>query len=145
MNNDNEKYNQILATFLKSQNLGDAPLKIHQLIQTDLDGDGSPEIIINAINTARKMDRKGEYSIVLVEREVNGERVVETVQNEITLEDSDLPVVLWENTIAAIADIDADGKMEIIMYGRYFHGQGWDLVNNKNRGAERPVICGCGG
>ncbi len=145
MNTDNEKYRHVLATFLESQKLKDVPLKIHQLIRTDLDGDGKHEIIINAINTARVLDRKGEYSIVLVVRDVNGHSVVETVQNEVTLEDSDLPVVLWENTIAAIADIDADGKMEIIMYGQFFHGQGWDMVRSKKISAERPVICGCGG
>ena len=145
MDSTNEKYLKILATFLKSQKLGDAPVKIHQLIRTDLDGDGNSEIIINAINTARDLDRKGEYSIVLVVREVNGKTVVETVQNEITLKDSDLPAVLWENTIAAIADIDADGKMEIIMFGQFFHGQGWDLVRARKLSAERPILCGCGG
>lgn len=145
MNTDNEKYRQVLATFLKSQNLSEAPLKIHQLIRTDLDGDGKHEIIINAINTARNLDRKGEYSIVLVEREIDQKRVVETIQSEITLEDSDLPVVLWENTIAAIADIDGDGHMEIIMFGQFFHGQGWDLVTHKNLTTQRPVLCGCGG
>jgi len=145
MNIDNEKYSKILSTYLESQKLKEAPVKIHQLIRTDLNGDGKHEIIINAINTKRVLDRKGEYSIVLVVREGNGKPVVEAIQSEITLEDSDLPVVLWENTIAAIADIDADGKMEIIMYGQFYHGQGWDLVRSKNLTQERPIICGCGG
>jgi len=145
MDTKNEEYSKVLDTFLKGQKLEDAPVKIQQLIRTDLDGDGKPEIIINAINTARAMDRKGEYSVVLVVRDKQGKQVVEAVQKEVTLEDSDLPVVLWENTIAAIADIDADGTMEIIMFGQFYHGQGWDLVSNKNLTSERPVLCGCGG
>ncbi len=145
MSNDDEKYTGVLASFLERQKLKDAPIKIHQLIRTDLDGDGKFEVIINAINTARNLDRKGEYSIVLVVREVDGKTEIETIQNEVTLEDSDYPAVLWENTIAAIADIDGDGKMEIIMYGQFYHGQGWDLVKTGDGPAERPIICGCGG
>ncbi len=145
LNNDDEKYTRVLASFLERQKLKDAPIKIHQLIRTDLDGDGKFEVIINAINTARDLDRKGEYSIVLVVREVDGKAEIETIQNEVTLEDSDFPAVLWENTIAAIADIDGDGKMEIIMYGQFYHGQGWDLVTSGSGLAERPIICGCGG
>ncbi len=145
MNNDDEKYTRVLASFLERQKLKDAPIKIHQLIRTDLEGDGKFEVIINAINTARDLDRKGEYSIVLVVREVDGKTEIETIQNELTLEDSDFPAVLWENTIAAIADIDGDGKMEIIMYGQFYHGQGWDLVRSGDGLAERPIICGCGG
>lgn len=145
MNPHNEKYSKVLATFLEGQNLPNVPLKIHQLIRTDLDGDGIDEVIINAINTERNLDRKGEYSIVLVARVINGKSSVEAIQNEITLEDSDLPVVLWENTIAAIVDVDGNGTMEIIMYGQFFHGQGWDLVVSNELSAERPVICGCGG
>jgi len=145
MANDDEKYIRVLASFLERQKLKDAPIKIHQLIRTDLDGDGKSEVIINAINTARDLDRKGEYSIVLVVREVDGKTEIETIQNEVTLEDSDFPAVLWENTIAAITDIDGDGKMEIIMYGQFYHGQGWDLVRSGDGLAERPIICGCGG
>ncbi len=145
MNTDDAKYSKILATFLKAQKLDDAPIKITQLIRTDLEGDGSNEILINAINTERGQDRKNEYSIVLIVREVNGKQVIEAIQNEITLEDSDLPAALWENTIAAIADVNADGKMEIMMFGQFYHGQGWDLVTDKNFSSERPVICGCGG
>jgi len=145
MNNEDEKYTKVLASFLAQQKLKGAPIKIHQLIRTDLDGDGNFEVIINAINTARDLDRKGEYSIVLVVREVDGKTEIETIQNEVTLEDSDFPAVLWENTIAAIADTDADGKMEIIMYGQFYHGQGWDLVRSGDGLAERPIICGCGG
>ncbi len=145
MNTDNAKYSKILATFLKAQKLGDAPVKIKQLIRTDLEGDGSDEVIINAINTERGQDRKNEYSIVLIVRNVNGKQVVEAIQNEITLEDSDLPAALWENTIAAIADVNGDGKMEIMMFGQFYHGQGWDLITDQNFSSERPVICGCGG
>jgi len=145
MTPDNAKYSRVVATFLKAQKLGDAPVKIKQLIRTDLEGDGSYEVIINAINTERGQDRKDEYSIVLIVREVDGKQVVEAIQNEITLEDSDLPAALWENTIAAIADINGDGKMEIMMFGQFYHGQGWDIVTDKNLSGERPVICGCGG
>jgi hypothetical protein len=145
MNTDNEKYSKVLATFLNGQKLGDAPVKIKQLIRTDLEGDGNYEVIINAINTERGQDRKGEYSIVLIVRDVGGKQVIEAIQNEITLEDSDLPAALWENTIAAIADVNGDGKMEIMMFGQFYHGQGWDLITDKNFSAERPIICGCGG
>ncbi len=145
LNRKNEKYSRVLASFLERQKIKDVPLKISQLIQTDLDGDGKLEVIINAINTERGLDRKGEYSIVLIVREDDGKTKIDTVQNEITIEDSNMPAVLWENTIAAIADIDGDGKMEIIMYGQFYHGQGWDLVNSNNMLKERSVICGCGG
>ena len=134
-----------LREYLGEMGLPDARTAIRQLIRTDLDGDGKEETLINALNTGRETMRRGEYSVVLLLRESGGEMQTVEIASEITTEDSDEVSVLWENTIAGIVDLDGDGEMEIVLYGAFYLGDGWQVIHLRDGQISDTLACGCGG
>ena len=136
-------YESDVRTFLSERGFPGKTAKLSQLIKTDLDGDGIDEVVINAADTERDNARKGEYSLVLVKRGKDGSLIPLNV--DITEEDSDAPSLLWDNTVVSIADLDGDGTMEIILYGAYYYGDGWQVFRIGDTKAEPVLTCGCGG
>ncbi len=134
-----------LKEYLGEMGLPDAKTVIKQLIRADLDGDGTDETLINAINTERETMRKGEYSVVLLQKESDGEIQTIEIASEITTEDSDELSVLWENTIAGIVDLNGDGEMEIVLYGAFYLGDGWQVIHLQDGQVSDTLVCGCGG
>ena len=136
-------YESDVRMFLSERGFPGKTAKLSQLIKTDLDGDGIDEVVINAADTERDNARKGEYSLVLVKRGKDGSLIPLNV--DITEEDSDAPSLLWDNTVVSIADLDGDGAMEIILYGAYYYGDGWQVFRLGDTKAEPVLTCGCGG
>ena len=136
-------YESDVRVFLNDRGFPGRIAKLSQLIKADLDGDGIDDVLINAADTARDNARKGEYSVVLVKRGKDG--AVIPLNVDITEEDSDAPSLLWDNTVVSIADLDGDGTMEIILYGAYYYGDGWQVFRLGDTKAEPVLTCGCGG
>lgn len=114
-------YAPIVAKFIKKQGIRRPNVKISQIFYGDLDGDGRNEDVISATNAdaweAGGSIRRGDYSFVLVRKLVNGR--VETI----LLEGVFYPNGLTPDKspgfydISAIADLNGDGKMEIVVGG----------------------------
>lgn len=134
-----------LREYLGEMGLPDAKTVIKQLIKADLDGDGTEETLINAINTERENMRKGEYSVILLLKEADGELQTIEIASEITTEDSDDLSILWENTIAGIVDLNGDGEMELVLYGAFYLGDGWQVIHLQDGQVSDTLACGCGG
>src|SRR5690606_37101290 len=112
---------------------------------TDLDGDGAKDLLINAINTTRTTARKGEYSVLLVQKNTRtGTQTVE-ISSDIMTEDIDEPSPLWENTVVGIVDINGDGGMEVVIYSAFAYGDGWQVIRVRDGETEQVLSCGCGG
>jgi len=135
---------KLVAAHLVSKGLKDPTVNIVEALRVDLDGDGAPETLVNAIHTERGNARRGEYAVLLARTgEGDGARTV-ALAEDITPEDSDYPSVLWENTIVAVLDLEGDGVMEVVLYGEFFHGYGWEIVRLRDGEAEHVTFCGCG-
>jgi len=135
----------MVAAFLKEKGFGERPARIEQAMRVDLDGDGAPELLVNALDTERGNAKRGDYSLILARVGKGADARTVALSEDITPEDTEYPSVLWENTIVAVVDLDRDGASEIVLYGEFFHGDGWDVVRLKDGKAEHVTFCGCGG
>ncbi|MHA1523872.1 MAG: hypothetical protein ACTSY1_05645 [Alphaproteobacteria bacterium] len=140
-----DEHKTLLRKFLSRREVPTPKVRFEQVIKADLDGDGVPEFILNAISIGKEKARRGDYSIVLVVRGRGRAQRTFIVQDEVTLQDSPYPSTLWSNKIVAILDVDGDGQMEIVTSGAYLFGGGWEMVRFEDGAWERILFCGCDG
>jgi hypothetical protein len=142
---DSAEVATILRAYLNDGGIVEPKLTVTQALRVDLDGDGEKDLLINAADTLRENTRKGEYSVLLVRKKTRiGPQTLE-LSSDIILEDIEEPSPLWENTVAGIVDIDGDGVMEIVVYGAYAYGDGWQVMKVRDSEVEMVLSCGCGG
>jgi len=135
----------LVAAYLKKKELAGTPVRIEQALRADLDGDGKADLIVSATSSRREQAVKGEYSVVLVQLAGAPAPPPLVLADDITPETTDYPSVLWESRIVAIADLDGDGIMEIALYGEFYHGDGWEIIQIKDGKVVHALFCGCGG
>ncbi len=134
----------VVRRFVAGLGIDEPEVVLKQVVRTDLDGDGTAERLINAVNTRYENARKGEYSVLLVTGD-DAIRQPLAIRAEVTAEDSDGPSLLWENTVVAVLDLDRDGVMGIVLHGAYAFGDGWDVIHAELGEVQRLLSCGCGG
>jgi hypothetical protein len=130
-------YVEAVRDFLKSRGIEDPKVQIIRILRVDLDGDGEEEVLISATNyfTEDKSDhsaapfpeapidspRPGSYSIVILRRVVVGNVQTKLVAGEVYAkpDESGLPHVY---NLAAVLDLNGDGKLEVIVHSFYYEG-----------------------
>lgn len=140
-----EAYIKTVREFLIKKGLPKPEVKIKQVIEVDLNGDGKMDMLINAANAEHGETKQGEYALVLAVFGDSDTQQVIPLNAEITTKATPGPSVIWENNIVSILDLDNDGHPEIILYGWFFFGDGWEVFTIKDNMAKRSLICGCGG
>jgi hypothetical protein len=141
-------YVEATSELLETRVPGIPIINLTQVIRTDLEGDGVDEVIVAASTIPDDLisSQVGDYSIVylrkLIEGEVQtailGESIVENLDNLFQ------NLVVFE--VAAVADLNGDGKMEIVLNGTVWEGaflQAWEYVND-DLGPVEVLGCGCG-
>jgi hypothetical protein len=117
---------------------------IFQQIAADIDADGSEEIVIVSKSLPNDLfGRPGDYSVVVLRKMIEGEW--QTAILETSVGEPDSPYVL-SHSIAAIADLNGDGKMEIAVDAAYYEGSGsaaYEYIND-DLGPEPVLGGGCG-
>lgn len=137
---------RVLERFLKSQGLDTPRLVLRQSVAVDLDRDGAEELIVNAVNTSYGTVSRGEYSVVLVHDPAAGEDAPAIpVHSEVMLEDRDEVQIMVENTVVAVADIAGAPGYELVLYGAFAYGDGWEVIEVEDGAAWHVLSCGCGG
>jgi len=138
-------YDKIVREFLIKKGLKKPEVKIKQVVEADLNGDGTTDLLINAAKAEHGETQRGEYALVLaVVTEGDTQQVIE-LNAEVTAKTEPGPSALWENNVVSILDLDGDGRLEIILYGWFLFGDGWEVFTIKNNVAKRSLVCGCGG
>lgn len=142
---DSKIYKKIVADFLKTKKIGNPGVKIRQLYRVDLEGDGTDEVVIRATNYKNfgASETKGDYSFVLVRKIVG-----KTVKNILLTGDFTTKDVEFSapsrHEITAIADLNGDGKMEIVIYGEYYEGHWNEAYEIAGAKANKVLETGCG-
>jgi len=118
--------------------------EVYQHLGADLEGDGSEEVIIVAKQVADDLfAQPGDYSVVLLRKSIEGEW--QTAILETSLAEPDSPYIL-SHSVAAVADLNGDGKMEVVIDAAYYEGAGsvaYEYVDD-DLGAQLVLNGGCG-
>ena len=145
---NNATYKTVVANYLKKKGIAKTTIKLTEAFRVDLEGDGVEEIILAATYYKKGLDASaavGDYSVVLV-RKVVGKVVTDhMLTGDFILKKIDFGAPS-EHHISAIADLNGDGKMEVVLYGFYYEG---DFASAYEMRAGKPVMIkefeiGCG-
>lgn len=136
--NNNSNYLAIVKQELAKRGITKNPPHIKRLIRSDLDGDGSNEVIIEARYFAKSgglgadfppvAGQPQDYSLLLL-RHIKDGKVETKVLGEYVgpkkawdpNSDESMPMAS-HYSLAGVADLNGDGKMELIIYGAYYEG-----------------------
>jgi hypothetical protein len=114
--------------FLKSHAIKDPKVRITRILRVDLDADGEEEVLISATNYFNQGEeapihapRRGSYSIVMLRRVTAGKVQTQLVAGELysKTDASNAPNIY---KIAAVLDLNGDGKLEVIVHSFYYEG-----------------------
>ena len=147
---DNGTYSDLARPLLATRGLDVENPVIKQVVRFDMDGNGENEVLAVAEDIEDSdslFAQEGDYSLVfmriVVEGEVRtailGESIVTEVQEGTT------PFIL-SHSVAAVADLSGDGKMEMIIHEVYYEGSGWSMWEyvNDDLGPVFQIGSGCG-
>ena len=145
---DSPVYKKVVADFLRSKGLLRPVVNIIRAYRVDLDGDGKDEVLIEANyfrNGLAPNASAGDYSTLIMRKivgktvrtiEIDGEYIKKKIEFGAPS----------QYKLAAIADLNGDGKMEIVTYSAYYEGNSsatYELVGNKAVEIKELSI-GCG-
>ena len=147
INLKDKTYLNIVSAILRKQGLPRAKPVIEQAVKIDLDGDGTDEVILTASSYGGKIApsaKAGDYSFMLVRKIVNGK-----VKNIMIAEEYIKKNIQFgapsRFEISAIADLNGDGKMEIVQYGEYYEGSGAGVYEITDKAVEiKELETACG-
>jgi hypothetical protein len=131
-------YVEAVRDFLKSRGIADPKVRVTRILRVDLDGDGEEEVLISATNyfTEDKSNdssaapfpeapvhapQSGSYSIVILRRVVDGNVQTKLVAGEVYAK-PDESVAPNVYNLAAVLDLNGDGKLEVIVHSFYYEG-----------------------
>ena len=147
---DNGTYSDLARPLLAARGLEVETPVIKQVVRFDMDGNGENEVLVVAEDIADSgslFAQKGDYSLVFmrvvaegeVQTAILGESIVDEVQEGTT------PFIL-SHSIAAVADLSGDGKMEMVIHEVYYEGSGWVVWEyvNDDLGPMFQIGSGCG-
>jgi hypothetical protein len=122
-------YRKIAADFLRTKGIARTKINLRQIVQIDLEGDGRAEVLITG-NFYKKGNMEaqtpGDYSFALLRKTVNGKVRNILIEGEFfTRRDYYDPPNTRE--ILAVADLNGDGRMEIVLDTHYYEGS-WKQV-----------------
>lgn len=142
---DDGTYAGFAAELLADRGLEVSEPVIKQLFRADLEGDGVNEVLVVAEDvTPGFIMEEGDYSIAFVRKVVDGDVQTLILGQTVVLEEADQFGGAF--SFGGVADLNGDGKMEIVENGAYFESFGvsiWEYVND-DLGVVEVLRVGCG-
>ena len=152
-------YRETVRQELVKLGLTSPGVRLIGVTRADLDGNGTDEVIIEATSYAERHDdllpppvgKPGDYSLLLLRQIRNGVPVVNVLAAHVAPltewkpgENSTMPVASLYR-LAGIADLNGDGRMELIIYDSYFEGHNFTVSEwTPDRGEQIRLSAGCG-
>ena len=118
-------YRKIVAETLAGKGLTGKDVKITQIFQTDLDGDGTDEVVLNATFFKKGLSSRseaGDYSFVMLRKVVNEKAQNMILEGDFITKSANMGAPA-QYKVSSIADLNGDGKSEIVVYARYYEGE----------------------
>lgn len=143
-------YVEAVREFLKAREIADPKVRITRILRVDLEGDGEHEVLINATNYFSQSDevpmqtpKRGSYSIVMLRRVAAGKVQTQLVTGELYSKSdaSNAPNIY---KIAAVLDLNGDGKLEVIVHSFYYEGGETTIYRCEPDNIEAVLSVECG-
>jgi hypothetical protein len=142
---DDGSYAGFAAELLSSSGLDVANPVIKQLFRTDLEGDGVNEVLVVAEEVPQDLlMAPGDYSIAFMRKVVDGEVQTAILRETVAMDEDD--TFDGAHSFGGVADLNGDGKMELITNSAFFEGFNvtiWEYVND-DLGPFEVMQTGCG-
>ncbi len=149
-------YFDAVREFFAQRLLDVGPMEITQWFKLDLEGDGVDEVVLSAKSQGLRPGQESvtypAVSVVLLRRVVDEvaktyflSHSIFTKADGASLEDGESPDVRTFD-VSAFADLNGDGRLEIIINDQGFEGAGttvWEFINNQV-GPRIVLSGGCG-
>ncbi|HEY0430005.1 MAG TPA: VCBS repeat-containing protein [Pyrinomonadaceae bacterium] len=142
-------YKKIVADVLRTKGIAKTTVKLTQAVRVDLDGDGQEEVLITATRYTGEVNglnaTAGDYSFVLLRKIVAGRVKNIVLAGDFIKNKTDYGIPSTYE-ISSIADLNGDGKMEIVLYSAYYEGNSaWAIEMKGNKPADIEILSvGCG-
>jgi hypothetical protein len=154
----NETYRRIVREELVRRGLPNPRVELLGLTRADLDGDGTEEVIVEAAHYAGSsglfpppVGRPGDYSLLLLRWVRNGQAHTTVLGASLGPRtpynpESGSPMPLASlYRLAGLADLNGDGRLEIITFSSYYEGYALTASEWTPQGGVRPRLeTGCG-
>jgi hypothetical protein len=142
-----EVYRTAVADIVRAHGIPEPDVRIQQILRVDLEGDGVDEVLIaaNRLNEGGSFTNvsAGDYALIALRKVVDGS--VQTVM----LEEDYYPrarefVAPNRFSIAGILDLNADGRMEVVVDSEYYEGAATLVYEVAGLDAQPVIGTGCG-
>jgi hypothetical protein len=147
---DDGTYSDLARPLLSARGVEVAEPVIKQVFRFDLEGDGVNEVVVvteEVTGDGGIYAEEGNYSLVFMRKVVDGEVQTAILDESIAVTTDEFPTpFITTLSVAAVADLTGDGKVEIVINGVYYEGEGWAVFEyvNDELGFVRQIEAGCG-
>ncbi len=145
----NTEYSEEIGlAYLMNNGLEDPELSIDEVIELDIDDDGTMDAIIDLFHEERGQNygsAAGSYSVLLMVFDVREDPVAIPILSNIYTHDGENEMdMVNDNNILAIADLNGDGIFELAITDSYYEGGGTVVLSLWNDKFEKMFRCFCG-
>jgi hypothetical protein len=140
---DDGTYSAFATELLAERGLDVPEPTLRQILQVDLEGDGVNEVIVVAEDVTEGLFAEdGDYSIVFMRQTAQGDVRTSILGESVIVTASDPFVTSY--SIGALADLNGDAVMEIVITGAYYEGIGVEAWESTAEGPVMRISSGCG-
>lgn len=142
-------YKNAVVSYLKKEGVTRPIARITQIFSIDLDSDGVDEVLITATNIKSEHGfgwKAGEYSFVMMRKRTKSGVKDYLLDGNFFKKGEDNGGAPNRYEISSIADLNGDGKMEIVLYSEYYEGAGSGAFEMRSGKPEliKELQVGCG-
>lgn len=137
---EDETWFETTRGLLVARGIAEPVVELTRVVQTDLEGDGVTETIVVAFHNEAAggtLDPAipGSYGLVYLSKLIDGEEdgeLIFVLAESVIPDDADGSAVLFEYELAAVADLNDDGRMEMLVAGENAEGGGMEAFEYVN-------------
>lgn len=144
-------YQKIALGFLKTKKINVKTIKLENAFSIDLEGDGTDEIFLEATTFKDKngdfnwFERAGNYSFVMMRKTIGGKAKDFLIEGDFYRRKEAEDGYFSEYDLSGFADLNGDGKMEVILEGFYsYPGVSTEIYESDKNALKRVLSVECG-